>query len=375
VTASNGKIYVIGGYDSSQLDTVQEYDPATDTWATRSSMPTARAGMAVAAASNGKIYVFGGISGSSYVATVEEYDPVTDSWATRASMPAARGYAGAAQASNGKIYVIGGRDKTTGTFPAVDTVEEYDPTTDTWTARAGMSLPRYELGVVAANNGRIYAIGGRDYIWFGGYTFYAEFGTVEEYDPVTDTWIRRADMPTARAGLGVAQASNGRIYAIGGSDIGFSSTMYYDTVQEYTLPTYEGGASISKMVTPQGQVEYGDELAYTLVISATPGTQVGLYDPLADTTFARFIEQPQGVVHSGGVITGTLTITPTNQIIVSFGVRVDVPAMAGEVVIVTNRACVYLVGETLDNCVWSNEVENPASRPHRLYLPVVLRDG
>jgi hypothetical protein len=37
--------------------------------------------------------------------------------------------------------------------------------------------------------------------------------------------------------------------------------------------------TIAKSVTPQGQVYYGDELTYTLVISAAPGTQLGLYDP------------------------------------------------------------------------------------------------
>ena len=236
VTASNGKIYAIGGYDYSQLDTVEEYDPATDTWTTRASMPTARAGVAAAAASNGKIYAFGGISGTSYVDTVEEYDPATDSWTARASMPTARGHLAAAQASNGQIYVIGGRDKMSGTFRAVGTVEEYDPATDTWATRSSMPLPRYELGVLAASNGKVYAIGGRDYVQFGGYTFYAEYQRVEEYDPVTDTWTKRADMPTARAGVGVAQAKNGLIYAVGGSDYGFTSDTYYDVVEEYTPP-------------------------------------------------------------------------------------------------------------------------------------------
>ena len=42
--------------------------------------------------------------------------------------------------------------------------------------------------------------------------------TVEEYDPA-DGYCgeTRASMPTSRGELGVAVASNGRIYAIGGS--------------------------------------------------------------------------------------------------------------------------------------------------------------
>jgi len=43
-------------------------------------------------------------------------------------------------------------------------------------------------------NGKIYAIGGSPGYkqWYDGFT------TVEEYDPETDTWSKKADMPTKR---------------------------------------------------------------------------------------------------------------------------------------------------------------------------------
>ena len=58
------------------------------------------------------------------------------------------------------------------------------------------------------------------------------FATVEEYDPSTDTWTSKASMPTARYLLGAAATSNGKIYAIGGSSNG---TNLLSTVEEYTL--------------------------------------------------------------------------------------------------------------------------------------------
>jgi len=202
--AGNGKIYAIGGESgAAALATVEEYDPATDTWATRTSMPTRRIWLGVAAASNGKIYAIGGRESNVWgapVATVAEYDPTTDTWTTRTSMPTARDGLGSATASNGRIYAI-----------SDNTVEEYDPATDTWATRASMPTARRGLGVVAASNGKIYALGG-----FGG--GYDSLTTVEEYDPATDTWATRPSMPTARSSLGVAVASNGRIYAIGGYD-------------------------------------------------------------------------------------------------------------------------------------------------------------
>ena len=62
---------------SGYLTTVEEYDPATDTWATKAPMPTPRWNLGVATASNGKIYAIGGFNGS-LLATVEEYDPATN---------------------------------------------------------------------------------------------------------------------------------------------------------------------------------------------------------------------------------------------------------------------------------------------------------
>ncbi len=134
------------------------------------------------------------------------------------SMPTPRNYLGVVAASNGKIYAIGGNN---GAF--LGTVEEYDPAADTWTSRASMPTPRYSLGVAAANNGKICAIGGN---------YHGVSGIVEEYDPTADTWMSRASMPTARDSLGVATASNGKIYAIGGFDNG----SWLGTVEEATLP-------------------------------------------------------------------------------------------------------------------------------------------
>ena len=47
---------------------------AGDKWATKASMPTARHNLGVASASNGKIYAIGGYNGG-YLSTNEEYTP------------------------------------------------------------------------------------------------------------------------------------------------------------------------------------------------------------------------------------------------------------------------------------------------------------
>ena len=70
--------------------TNEVYDPATNTWETRMPMNVPRNHHAGAAV-NGKIYAIGGrvgwsFVGSSSVDTVEEYDPATDRWRVRSRM-------------------------------------------------------------------------------------------------------------------------------------------------------------------------------------------------------------------------------------------------------------------------------------------------
>jgi hypothetical protein len=132
-------------------------------------------------------------------------------------------------------------------------------------------------------------------------------------------------------------------------------------------------STIIKRVSPEGQVQYGDELTYTLVISGAPGTEVSIYDPLTNTTFLWFAEQPTGIEYANHTITGTMMITPTNQMTVSFVVQVGVPGTVGIYVDVSNTACVYPAGQTISMCKWSNTVINRAYRPHTIFLPLVMR--
>ena len=208
--AVNDRIYVIGGYDGQQYTTaVEEYDPVKDRWVRKSDMPTARQLLNSASAVDGKIYAIGGWDQANVLSTVEEYDPTTDTWTKKADMPTARCHLSTC-AVNGKIYAIGGLSG-----DVVDifhsTTEEYDPATDTWTTKADMPTARAGLGT-AVVNGKIYAIGGEMGQFGAGGTVLA---AVEEYDPILDVWVKKADMPTAIMSFATC-AVDDRIYAIGG---------------------------------------------------------------------------------------------------------------------------------------------------------------
>ena len=236
----NGKIYAIGGKGGS--GTVQEYDPETATWTKKASMPTKRVYLSTSVV-NDKIYAIGGTPWDTVLATVEEYDPVKDKWTKKADMPTARSGL-STSVVDGKIYAIGGWKP--GAQPdgiQLSTVEEYEPTTDTWTTKTDMAIARVRLSTSVVN-GKICAIG-------GGGKGVTLFPTVEEYEPLTDTWTKKADMPTARLSHS-ASVVNGKIYAIGGSD----GITVFPTVEEDTPEGWPFAVSPQgKLVTTWGRIK------------------------------------------------------------------------------------------------------------------------
>lgn len=216
--ATNGKLYAISGNQDNHG--VFEYDAGNDAWTTKTPIPTARAFLGAAGAPNGKVYAIGGVTdpGSPYtcIATVEEFDPLNNSWAAKTDMPTARCSLAVATAPNGKIYAVGGTSAS-GNPVAFDVTEEYDPANNSWSTKAPMPTARFGLTLVAAGNGKLYAIGGNDLT--GANPGGGLLTTVEEYDPGTNVWTTQTDINVARTALGSA-ATGGKIYAIGGQNEG-----------------------------------------------------------------------------------------------------------------------------------------------------------
>jgi hypothetical protein len=130
------------------VGTNEEYDPATDMWTFKTPMPTPRSDFAIVVYQN-KIYCIGGVIGlhlAPWKGSVwevptftlsdknEVYDPATDTWETKTSAPI-DGMLMKASVLNDKIYVIDGKH-----------VEVYNPATDSWTRKADSPIRSYDYG-------------------------------------------------------------------------------------------------------------------------------------------------------------------------------------------------------------------------------------
>ena len=209
VAAVGGKVYAIGGFDG--LSVVKAYNPATDSWATRSAKPTGVSD-AGAAVIDGLIYVAGGNNGTTQVAALEAYNPATNTWTSRAPLPAA--LQGAAVVAVGStLYVLGGY---AGSY--LGTCYAYDQPTNTWatcTSRPG-GLAYAAAGAI---DGKIYLWGGQDRATPNSFEPTSPYnGFVVRYDPGTDTWATVVNFYTAGQELayGAAAVYDGRLYRCGG---------------------------------------------------------------------------------------------------------------------------------------------------------------
>jgi N-acetylneuraminic acid mutarotase len=224
----NGKLYLFGGLGGGSEGKVQIYDPATNTWSLGADMPFA-AGSSASAVIGGQVYVAGGIVGTSTTSQAARYNPATNTWSPIASMPQARNHA--ASATDGtKLYVFGGRGPGSGDANVVangfDTVEVYDPVTNTWASSLdpGSTIPplpqaRGGMGKAVFFDGEFYVMGGET-LTGAGATSNGVYDRVDIYSPATQTWRIGAPMPTALHGifplLATTTQGGTRIYVAGG---------------------------------------------------------------------------------------------------------------------------------------------------------------
>ncbi len=304
----NNKLYVVGGCINtdcaSTTNILEVYDPATDTWASLAPMPTPRSEMFVGAI-NGKLYVAGGTQRfTNALTTLEVYDPATNTWdTTKRPMPIGQAQ-GTGAVVNGNLYVIGGFDtRATGPNPPgpfqVGTVQAYDPVTDSWSTKAAMPTARRSPASGVVNNllfTKLYVVGGAA----GG----SILSTNEAYDPLTNSWTTEAAMPTARFGL-QAGVINGVLYAAGGAN---SSGLSIGTNEAFTPAPTQQATTLTFTAASATTADFHDAAQVQARLTTSSGAPV----PNETVTFTLGSGPGAPTCSASTDVTGTATclITP-----------------------------------------------------------------
>jgi Kelch motif len=200
-----GDVYVYGGYTSAggELDALQRYDPASDSWTTLPGSGSPRAAATLAAVKC-SLYAIGGARAGVARRLVQVYDIRRGSWRRGPSMRIAREHL-ASVAIDGRVLALGGR----GGGGNLDAVEELDTRTGKWRRRPSIPTARSGFGA-AAVRGWALVVGGEE-LSAGGETI----RPVEAFDPRSGRWRTLPGMLTPRHGLGVV-ARGSRIFALEG---------------------------------------------------------------------------------------------------------------------------------------------------------------
>ncbi|XP_078308109.1 actin-binding protein IPP isoform X3 [Panthera onca] len=193
-----GAIYALGGWVGAEIgNTIERFDPDENKWEVVGNMAMSRYYFGCCEM-QGLIYVIGGISNEGIeLRSFEVYDPLSKRWSPLPPMGTRRAYLGVA-ALNDCIYSVGGWNETQ---DALHTVEKYSFEEEKWVEVASMKVPRAGMCVVAVN-GLLYVSGGRS----SSHDFLAPgtLDSVEVYNPHSDTWTEIGNMITSRCEGGIA---------------------------------------------------------------------------------------------------------------------------------------------------------------------------
>ena len=183
---ANGKIYVIGGFNTSFVEDTQtwEYDPVANTWNTsRAPIPVPMAGAGTSIVGQ-FIYLAGSWNGGLGSTLHYRYDILGDSWVAMAPVPV-NIYAPAAAAVGMQTYLVGGGNPFLGPSANAQARKQaslaapvtsynstyiYDTVSNTWSSGPNTNVPHSFTGGTA--------IGARLLV-VGGYNGTADTNTVE----------------------------------------------------------------------------------------------------------------------------------------------------------------------------------------------------
>ena len=167
---------------------VQIHNLSNDTWYNGTSMPSPnQRGLGAMAEAGGYVYYAGGVrnpSANDATNKTYRYDPQNDQWSRMADMNQPRASFELVN-YHGQLYAMGGFQGTSSwNRQALDYVERYDPSTDTWTNLSKLPVARFGWAGTVLND---------EIVLVGGYNGGPK-SEVFHWNPIENTWSKGNDI-------------------------------------------------------------------------------------------------------------------------------------------------------------------------------------
>ncbi len=236
--SDGGQMFLFGGVDATGNPTslAQVYTIATNTWAAGPVMPGVRSHMA-SGVINGLIYLAGGVTANSVASAQNQlwrFNSSLGTYTAMATLPAALSGPGSAVALS-RLYVMGGRAST---GALLSSNYAYNPTSNTWEARAPLPSP-VNMPAAVSLYGSVPC--SRAVLLVGGGTpFLTELGAAPDavgtsfvYDIGSNSWTAGPALASPRSFVGAAEGADYTVLAVGG----WSGTTSMATTERLRVPS------------------------------------------------------------------------------------------------------------------------------------------
>jgi uncharacterized protein (TIGR03437 family) len=267
---------------------------------------------------NNILYTIGGgiTGGGNTVNTVEAYDPSTDSWSAKAPVPVSINSINAV-VSDGIIYIIGGFSNNA----RVNDVFSYNPATNTWTKLAPMAVGKSSPAL---------GLFGGQIVSAGGLTGSGTTSDTESYSIAGNSWTKLAGLPSTRQSA--CFGTFGNVLFVAGGDAGANGPILNTTVSynEATNSWQSGLAAIPTAAKPGSAAAggrlycFGGATTGQIEGSTTYYDYVQIYEPELSPAIS-----PNGVV-SASAFGGFAAVSPGSWVeIYGDNLAIDTRGWAG----------------------------------------------
>ncbi len=214
-TLADGRVLIAGGYNGNYLDSTEFYDPKTKKFLPGPKLTVARSGHKAVTLNDGRVLLVGGTgTGWTFLSDAEIFDPRENKFTATGKMAVARESHTATLLKDGRVLIAGGHRGRRQAITIFSSLEIFDPKNGKFETVGEMTIKRHKHDAILLNDGRVLIIGGANELDGGGI-----YSSVETFDPNSNRTEKIGDLLEPRFKLPGTSIllENGKVFIAGGA--------------------------------------------------------------------------------------------------------------------------------------------------------------